>query len=83
MRAHYARDNMKREKRPLFRSIFAACLLCISRLYRTSIDVICHMQQRKIQQRGQASERKPSFMEGACARARGRATNDGRGVFSS
>ena len=78
MRAHYARDNMKREKRPLFRSIFAACLLCISRLYRTSIDVICHMQQQKIPQRGRASERKPSFMEGACERGGERASDERR-----
>ena len=69
---------MKREKRPLFRSIFAACLLCISRLYRTSIDVICHMQQRKIPQRGRASERKPSFMEGACERGGERASDERR-----
>ena len=83
MRAHYARDNMKREKRPLFRSIFAACLLCISRLYRTSIDVICHMQQRKIPQRGRASASHHLWRGRASEGASGRATNDGRGVFSS
>ena len=36
------------------------------------------MQQRKIPQRGRASERKPSFMEGACERGGERASDERR-----